>query len=296
MNSRILSRIGPKILPVTGRILLFLGAFWAGFVLFFPAKTLEGRLEDLFRKEIGTDATIEGVTLIFPLGIEAQSLEIIPKGAPPLTIEEIEITPSWLSLFTGNPTLRLKTSLYGGRIEGEARRDGSFAAHAEELTIPEALSVNLPVRLSGTISALDAEGTFLPPSATLSRLSSHIDNMTVAGLEPFGVPDGKLTLGAITLKGGGKGRSFRLEELRTENGDLDISATGSLLFVDPSRKSRLNMTLSVKPLPKTPQGVVALMESFGGKSSETLSLSLSGSFDNPSFKIIPVSRLGNRGE
>lgn len=266
--------------------LLAAGAL-AGFYLFFPDDALRQRLEFEASRQSGVTLGIEALDLSFPPALKGTGVHIdLPApAARRMTVDRLSLRPLWSSLAGGNPGLAFKANLYGGLATGKALKDGTVEAEAQQLAIREALGGQLPLTLSTTLEQGSLTGTFPPGKDSPTLLELSLAQTQLTGLEALGVKKDTLNLGTIILKGSGKGRSFKVERLESSRGDLEVSASGTVLLAEPLQRSRLNLSLTLRPAAGLDKTIADLLPLFAKPARNgSFNLRLGGTLGAPALR------------
>ena len=71
--------------------------------------------------------------------------------------------------------------------------------------------------------------------------------MRISGLKSLGGEKDSLMLGTVVLQANGRGNSFRIDRLDATGGAMGASVSGTLLFANPVERSRINLTVTLRP-------------------------------------------------
>jgi type II secretion system protein N len=263
-----------------------LGAFLVGCYLFFPTAVFRDRLVYEVNRRTQAQLTIEHLSLRFPPGFKARNLTLRAPVLPQeWSIDEGRIAPLWLSLFSTNPGIDLTAHLWGGDLETEIFRDGTFSGTARNLTLKAPLGASLPLTLSATLRQGAASGATPLRPTTASQGHLVLEGVELAGLKAVGGVKDSLPLGTVTLTATGQGNSFKVEGLTVRGGDLEIEGNGSLLLAMPAPQSRLNLTLTLKPGASLDPALLDLLQMFAKPAGDgSLRLRLTGSLTAPNLQ------------
>jgi type II secretion system protein N len=244
--------------------LLLVASFIAGFYLYFPAGILKNRLEQEALTRAHTEDHIGRLDLLFPPGIVGNQITWATGNPQVPTVEatSVALSPIWHSLFTTNPGVDLRAELMGGSLRGEFRRNGSVDAHLTGLTFAEPVAAGSSLKVAGMVKEGVFTGAFPLQATTTTHLSLILDQLRLTGLEGLGVAGGTLSLGTVTLEGSGMGNSFRVEKLASTGGSLEVSGSGTLLLADQPARSRINLSLVLRPAPSLDKSVKDMLDLF----------------------------------
>jgi type II secretion system protein N len=269
-----------------GGLALLFTCFVAGFYLFFPASTLQQRLELEIAARTPLDVRITTVSLLFPPGLQTESLRLT-GGSPPteFTIDRIKLTPLWRTLVSNNPGLAFQTEILGGQVTGNLRKNGSLAANLQNLTFAAPVGGALPIRLSGRLGKGDFAGALPLQSATETRLSLGFEQMEISGLSALGLASDTLALGTVTLAGSGRANALKVDRLNASGGSLEVTGDGTVLLAEPLDRSRLNLNLVLRPGPQLDKSLADLLQLFAQAEADgSYRLRLTGSFRQMNFQ------------
>ena len=290
---RLQRRTGGGDRPRRRRSHLLLGALGTGLVgflvgcfLFFPTAALRDRLTSEVAARSDFRLQIAGLSLHFPLGLNARGLVLSGKQLlEPVKVDTLQITPAWLSLFGGNPGADLFAGLMGGELHARYHRNGALSARGENLKLAFPLGKNLSLAVAGTLHQASVEGTLPLAPGTASKLSLQIDELRLTGLKAVGSARDTLKLGTATLVASGQGNSFRIEELKCSGGELALNGGGSLLLAASPQQSRLNLTLTLTPAAGFDPSLKDLLGMFAKPTRDgSLRLRLTGSLAAPNLR------------
>jgi type II secretion system protein N len=246
-----------------GVLALLLIGFIAGFYLFFPTSVLQQRLELEITARTPMDARIKTVSLLFPPGLQAESVRLA-SGSPPteFTIDRIKLTPLWRTMVGNNPGLAFQTDVFGGQVAGNLRKSGSLAANLQALTFSAPVGGSLPIRLTGRLDKGDFAGALPLQSAAETRLSLVFGQMEISGLSSLGLASDTLALGSVNLAGNGRANALKIERLSASGGSLEVNGEGTIMLAEPLDRSRLNLNLVLRPGRQLDKTLADLLEVF----------------------------------
>ena len=287
------SRGGAGERPRRRRSHLLLGALGAGVVgfllgcfLFFPTTALRDRLTSEVAARSDLRLQIAGLSLHFPLGLNARGLVLSGGELPgPLKVDTLRITPAWLACLGGNPGADLSANLLGGELNAQYLRDGAFSASGRDLKLHLPLGNNLTLAVSGTLRQATAAGVLPLRPGTDSQLNLEIADLRLTGLKAVGAARDTLRLGTATVAASGQGNSFRIEKLKCSGGELALDGGGSLLLATPPPQSRLNLTFNLTPAAGLDPSLKDLLGMFAKPTRDgSLRLRLTGSLAAPNLQ------------
>jgi len=212
---------------------------------------------------MGLEVSSQSQSASFPFGARLAGVRLSstrPASAG-LLIESpaVTIAPSFLSMLTLHPGVRVKAALYDGMVNATIRPSGGGTAISYDLnsldiarqrlfTIPGAAA-------SGTLSG---SGTMLLSSGDIAQ--SGNGELTAARLtlispfasSPIRLGDGhskfKLDQGTLTI-----------EELQTSGGDLTLTASGTIQLAPDLGESVLAIQFTLAPAPAAASQLALLL-------------------------------------
>jgi type II secretion system protein N len=267
-------------------LLLLAVSFLLGFYLFFPGDMLKARLEEELARS-AMDIEVEEVSLRFPPALLARQIHLHTgqPNRPPLLIATALVAPSWSTLFGSDPGLSFRSAIGGGRVQGTIRRSGALEAEAAQVAFAEPLVANSPLVLAGTIGRGQLSAIVPPTASSDARLTVTITEVRLTGLEGFGVSSGALSLGTVLLQGSGKGNNYRIDQLESSGGDLEVSGGGTLLLAATAERSRLNLSLTLRPAATLDASLKELLSLLAKPARDgSLRLRVTGTLASPSLQ------------
>lgn len=269
-----------------GSLVLLAAAFVLSFYFFFPGDMLKARMEEELAAHAPLDIEVEEITLRFPPALLAREIYFTAQpNRQPLHIVEAVISPSWATLVGNDPALAFRSSIGGGRVEGTIRRSGALAANISQVAFAEPLLANSPLALAGTIDSGQLSAVLPPTTNSDSRLAVTLNQLRLTGLEGFGVTSGAVSLGTMVLQGSGKGNNYKIDELESSGGDLEVSGGGTLLLAETAERSRLNLSLTLRPAATLDKNLKELLSLFAKPARDgSLRLRITGTLANPSLQ------------
>jgi type II secretion system protein N len=271
---------------VIGSLVLLAISFVLGFYLFFPADMLKARLDEEFAARAPLDIEVEEVSFRFPPALRAQQIYFTAQpNRPPLHIAEAVLSPAWATLFSTDPALAFRSSVGGGRIQGTIRRSGALEADIADVTFAEPLAAGSPLGLAGVVGKGHIT-TVIPATANSdARLAVTLNQVRLTGLDGFGVSSGTLSLGTLVLQGSGKGNSYKVDQLESSGGDLEVSGSGTVLLAETAERSRLNLSLTLRPTASLDSNLKELLGLFAKPGRDgSLRLRIAGTLASPSLQ------------
>jgi type II secretion system protein N len=238
-----------RVFFLLGSLVLLFISFVLGFYLFFPGDLLRVRLQQELAANSPLDIEVEEVSLRFPPGLMARQIHLQTgqPNRPPLFITDTVLAPSWTTMFSRNPGVAFRSSIGGGRVHGTIRRSGALEADFAQIAFAEPLAANSSLALAGTISKGQLSAIVPQTANSDSRLTATLEQVRLTGLEGFGVSSGALSLGTLVLQGSGKGNNYKIDQLESTGGDLEVSGGGTILLAPTAERSRLNLSLTLRP-------------------------------------------------
>jgi type II secretion system protein N len=267
-----------------GAAALFLAGLVAGFYLFFPADALRNRIirEASISKELTLE--VEQLSLFFPASLMGRQLKLQFKQPPQpsLEISALTLKPLWTTLFTANPGISFSGELYGGAATGKRHRDGQTDLHINQLSFDVPVAGSSTLKITGEIETGHLSGTWPPPAGAETEISLILRQAALTGLDTLGAKSPSLSLGTLSFAGNGHGKSFKIERLDNEGGDLQITGSGTVLLAPQIENSRVNLLLTLTPRASFDRGLADLMaQVVKPRQDGAFQLRISGSPMNP---------------
>ena len=228
--------------------LLFIGCFITTVLVFFPKDDLRRPLLTLIQQQTGLDISVGELSLSPLLNIEVKEIAWQPtlKNWPPLEVESFSLSPVWTTLLGRNPAGRFHVSIAGGTVRGRIAKDGSGKALLAGLQlgsiVPSQFSFSPKGTLGGAIEVAKLVGANLGPT----DFDFVVDDLRVGGLVGLGLPANELSLGRLRLHGKTTGKTFTLEGLQNEDGDLSLTGHGTILINKRLERCRLNLQIEMR--------------------------------------------------
>jgi len=239
-------------------LILFIFGLLIGLAVSFPSGILEKRLAREIEKQ-GQVAIDDGSISLGLLKVKGTGVVVRSQKNlwPPVEISSFDLTPLWLSLFSGNPGLHLDSRLLDGQLRADLYRNGSLQASADGLKLDFPLQNGWNMKVSGVLLAAQVEGTVPLDQTSPSRIDLTLNNVNVA---ENGKTTAMLKLGTITLKANGRGQNFRIDTLSATGGDFAVSGRGNLRVGSSPAKSMLSLRLEIDPQPGVDPALVELLK------------------------------------
>jgi len=282
------SRETPLIRPIKNwllALLLFITSLLIGLLLSFPTNSLgQLLLQELSNRGQVTVETRD-FSLAPPLVLHGTETTVRTESAawPPLTIESFDLSPLWLSLFSGNPGVRWDGQMLNGQLLADLYRDGSLSLKASNLSLDFPLLENSDnLRLTGQLVDAQVQSAMLLRKTTESSLKLLFENVELAGLNSG---PRNLMLGTIVLEAVGSGNSFKVTTLKATGGDFSLDGKGTFLVGRNLPSSRLNLEAEIRPGQNADPNLVSLLDLVApARADGSHQLKLSGTLSNPVLK------------
>jgi type II secretion system protein N len=267
-------------------VFLLLAGWWAGLFLFFPATSLETRIENEVASQLRGNGSLDlkGLSFSFPLGLSARQATLHLNRPPATIIPAIEfgVSPLWLSLLTGNPGLAYECELFDGSAEGFLRRNGEIHLELQGLHLALPLLEGSPLTLTGALEQGELSAQWPLVANSENHLSLNIMDARITGLKAIGSTSEELKLGTLVLQGNGTGNAFKIDRLEAKDGELTVTGSGTLLLADPIERSRINLIVTLKPTPALNSQLLELLGMFVQEDSAgDFPLRISGTLSRP---------------
>jgi len=236
-----------------------LALFAAYLIATFPYSTTLSKVLAPMGLEVSSASQSAG----FPFGARLAGVRLSSTGsasaAPLIESPAVTIAPSFLSLLTLHPGVRVKAALYDGVVQVTLRPSGGGTAVSYDLD-----SVDIARQRLFAIPGAAASGTlsgsgdlWLSPDAIAEtgegRLSAAGLTLTSAiATAPIRLGDGhsefKLDHGTLTI-----------EQLKTSGGDLSVIAEGTIRIAPDPGQSELAIEFTLAPAPDAAANLAVLL-------------------------------------
>ncbi len=253
----------------------------------FPRQTLRDRLQQEMTQAGLVEIRLEPPTLLFPPGLYFPRADLLISESPrrELPLRQLRVVPLWLSLAGDRPGLRFRAELHGGTLTGNLRRNGETLVKAKGIPVREVLGAESGPILQGTMSSGHFEGRLPLDLPGERQLELTLEQIQLAGLEAYGVAEGRLDLGRLHLRVEGQGATLNVRELSLQGGALEGRGQGTLLLGPSLAATRLNLTLELRPGDTLDPNLRELLDLLGsGTADGGRSLRLSGSLRQPALR------------
>lgn len=267
--------------------LLLLVAALVGYYLAFPGRTLQSRLSLELAKNFGLQSRLSPPQLLFPPGLAFSRCDLtLPEPYQrTLPLQDVRMSPLWLSLLGDAPGVRFRAALNGGTITGTARRDGQTALLADQVKIQETLQINGGPTVKGVLQNSRFAGLLPLQLAGKRQLDLTLNQVRLSGLEAYGIAGASLNLGRLDLQAGGEGKTLRLTKLSLQGGAIEGSGQGTVLLGSSPAATRLNLTLELRPGPGLDPALRELLNLVGSEGPQgSRRLRLGGSLQKPTWR------------
>lgn len=246
-------------------LLLFLVSAVISFWFFFPAEVLQRRVVQEIARQTGQQVKGENGSLVFPLGLEFD-LQIFPEQPElaPLLVEELQLSPIWTSLFSGNPGFNLQGGLSGGVLTARVIPGGSLQLELEDVGIGALQQPEAPYRAQGKLSGELSAEQLATASTAAGEFFLRVKDVQLLGLDRFGLP-AQLALGLLQLDGKFDQRRVSFEKVVMTEGVMEMSGGGTLLVGETPESTRLNLNIRLHPRQSTPDSLRELINLSGVK-------------------------------
>lgn len=266
-----------------GVLALLAAGFALGLYLGFPTASLKERIEAEALRRAGIPLQIGTLSLRFPPALRLEKVRWQPTGVTPeIPLDQLQLRPLWLSLFSANPGTGFSAELLGGSTNGQLRRNGTVAAKLSQLTFTAPLAATSALKLGGTLRLGNVQGTYPPQPESESLVNLTLEGVHLLGLEGLGAATDRLELGTVNLQASGRGNSLKIERIEATGGALQLSGDGTFLLAQPLPGSRLNLALTLQPGAGFDPQLRDLLSLFAKPAADgSLRLRLSGTLSDP---------------
>jgi len=234
----------------------------------FPHELLVRRALNKVHGPAAIDFT--GVRFAWFSGYEIDGVRIASFNAdgdaPYLECRRLWVRPAIGALLRGNPyDFVLRADLYGGTANGEVRINGTTMAGTllwKDLSLGRYRALTalldegqLAGRVSGAIS-FEGRAPNLNPGQGTGEL--FVDGAALTGAKVAGFPVPDLHLRKTSTKFVVREGRLELQEFQA-TGDVDVQASGNIVFRDPPEESMLNLRVTIQQSLATPDAVKTLV-------------------------------------
>lgn len=270
-----------------GASALFLVSFFSGVYLFFPAEALKQRIIQTVAQNSGAEVRIESLALYPLLTFEAEQVNLATQNIPwPLEVEELQISPRWLSLLSKDPGAQIKARLMGGTVTSAWQKSGLISVQAQGLRFDLPLQEPLALQIVGTLDEADLDSGVRLDTDTQTQLALQLSDVSILGLDLAGDGETQIGLGQISLRLAGQGRSIQINSLTAQGGDFDVDGEGSVIIGRTAATSRLRLTLLIRPGPDIDPSLNSLLELTGKPAADgRFPLRITGSLAKPVLNL-----------
>lgn len=218
-------------------LLFFIGAFSVFLYLTFPVEDFRRRVVYEIENRTPFDADIKSIRISPTLKLTAYGISFSRAGKPFLDIDDLEVSSSFLDLFSDVSNLPFEAHLLGGETKGaleyDFKKEKLVGADAKLDGINiERIMTMIPAELRKQSPLIQGiiEGGFSIKLDSLSRgeFNFRINKLGVSNikLRNFPVPD--FIDMESTFKGTISNRVTQVEELRLEGDDIHLKLTGTM--------------------------------------------------------------------
>ena len=274
------------IISVTGIFLYYL----------FPSDALNAYLAyRLSQGNPDVTVTIDRVSPALPPGISLYNVGILHQNQTMVDLEKLKLTPGILSLFSDKTTVNFNGRVNAGTISGRAEIDANSGVQA--------------ITCNGSISGIQVQGIPALQRLPADKISGVLNgDFTFANAGPQRSLTGKLMLSQsrIELKKAVfnlrslefreidanlilKNNTLTIKQTKARGNQLDADLTGTIALSGQTAKSKMNLSVSLKPhhllLAKVEKTLP--MDFLRNKKADegAISFKIFGTLDNPGFSL-----------
>jgi type II secretion system protein N len=261
----------------------------------FPSDMVKAYLADrIHQTHPNLTVKMERVRPVFPPGLKLYEVSVYHLGRRMAELENLQIKPDILSLFSATTHLTFSGEGYGGILKGgidltgnASQRDVAVDADLAGFQVSriEALSALTTHKISGN---LDARLT-LKANAPGEALAG--DLMLTEGQIEFSAPimeQNSINFDTIEAQMIFDGRSLTIKRCRLDGNLLDADVTGSIKFAGRSARKILDLSGTVNPhdtlLAKLGRNVSELIER-RNLQNQGIAFKISGPLDSPRYSF-----------
>lgn len=232
---------------LSGAVLLAV-CFLLGIYLFFPTDILLDRIEQDLASQANLEVSVEDLRLSFPPGLLAKDITLsAPRLPQDIRLDTLRVKPLWSSLFSTNQGVSVVAGLYGGELEADLKRHGEVEAQASGMNLSVPIAPGSAIQVATTLGQANLSGRWPIRPDTETTLNMTLSALSLSGMKGIGAQNDIFSLGSVSLQASGKGNALRIEKLENSGGQMAVSGSGTLQLAQPIDRSRINLTITLKP-------------------------------------------------
>ena len=247
------------ILHILASFLLFLLSFRIGLQVHFPMKTLQDKLVWELQNSSNWSVDIQSIDIHSLMSLQANSVSIVQRENKNkeyeefLFIEELQLSPSLLSLLSGTPSTSLSTSLLNGEIDANVtqtkpqRISSKINGSNLDLSFLTLKGKDWQANLAGLANfSIDLDHHLTELNEGFGSLSLQVDNFQIDDLEVAGFPLIPLEFSESIIELERDGNKLNFKNGRLIGEQIEAEITGFIRLSKRLERSRLQLKIFVK--------------------------------------------------
>lgn len=247
------------ILHILASFLLFLLSFRIGLQVHFPMKTLQDKLIWELQNSSNWSVDIQSIDIHSLMSLQANSVSIVQRENKNkeyeefLFIEELQLSPSLLSLLSGTPSTSLSTSLLNGEIDANVtqtkpqRISSKINGSNLDLSFLPLKGTDWQANLAGLANfSIDLDHHLTELNEGFGSLSLQVDDFQIDDLEVAGFPLIPLQFSESIIELERDGNKLNFKNGRLIGEQIEAEITGFIRLSKRLERSRLQLKIFVK--------------------------------------------------
>ncbi|MCG8470686.1 MAG: type II secretion system protein GspN [Desulfobacterales bacterium] len=278
--------------------LWFLGCtlFFIGFL--FPSDFFEAYVEGNAGKAFPqASVDLEDLGLTLPPGLSVGKVSVVSAAMPPVVVEDLQLLPRWLPLFTGSPGGVLKATLWkgslwisvrGGLSPPFLRQSGVKVSALDVSGVSPFLENALPFpiglsgRMDGELSLKEETGLKGEGNFTLSGFILGLKN------SPFGLDD--IVFSSVKAEVKVNGYQVIVKGIKAKGPQISADFRGKVMLSPQLFDSRISLVGTLSPDPAfveklSGQVPLAMLVNPAKLKQKRISLRIQGTLANPRVSL-----------
>ena len=224
-------------------IILF---FALGLYLLFPTEALQQRLQHELTAQLHSPVNVGEISLYFPATIVIRDLATTTASGLPVQLTNLNLSPSWHQLISGNPAVKLNSETLGGTVTAQLDTSHYVQLSATALHWDSPVPQLPTLHIQTTIDQLDAS-CFIESTIQLEQLKLQLSELRITRLKQVSFPVDHLNLGTVHLHLSQNKQRINIDQLTSRDGDLIITGKGNVTLQRNLHHSRIDLTLTLSP-------------------------------------------------
>ena len=247
------------ILHILASFLLFLLSFRIGLQVHFPMKTLQDKIVWELQNSSNWSVDIQSIDIHSLMSLKANSVSIVQRENKNkeyedfLFIEELQLSPSLLSILSGTPSTSLSTSLLTGEIDANVtqkkpqRISTKINGSNLDLSFLPLKGTDWKANLSGLANfSVDLDHHLTELNEGFGSLSLQVDDFQIDDLEVAGFPLLPLQFSESIIELERDGNKLNFKNGRLIGEQIEAEITGFIRLSKRLERSRLQLKIFVK--------------------------------------------------